>query len=192
MSTNSVLKNFNKKPVAERGSLETKFKNSRYNLLLVVAFTLINIVLLITDTDTFFLFSAYIPYGVIDLGMLVCGKYPAEFYQQNAIAETLDPSAFIGFIIIAAIIVLLYLACWFFSKKVKTGWLVFALIIFAIDAIALIYVFGFESDNIVDIIFHVWVIVSLIMGISAGSKLKKLPPEEEETQEAFVNYTELE
>lgn len=192
MSTNSVLKNFNKKPVAERGSLETKFKNSRYNLLLVVAFTLVNIVLLITDTDTFFLFSAYIPYGVIDLGMLVCGKYPADFYQQNAIAETLDPSAFIGFIIIAAIIVLLYLACWFFSKKVKTGWLVFALIIFAIDTIALIYVFGFESDNIVDIIFHVWVIVSLIMGISAGSKLKKLPPEEEETQEAFVNYTELE
>lgn len=192
MSTNSVLKNFNKKPVHERSSLETKFKNSRYNLLLVVAFTLINLVLLISDTDTFFLFSAYIPYGIVDIGMLMCGKYPAKFYQQNAIAETLDPSAFIGFIIIAAIIVLLYLACWFFSRKVKTGWLVFALIIFIIDTIALVFIFGFESDNIVDIIFHVWVIASLIMGISAGSKLKKLPPEEEEEQEAFVDCAELE
>lgn len=192
MSTNSVLNNFNKKPVHERNSLETKFKNSRYNLLLVVAFTLINLVLLITDTDTFFLFSAYIPYGIVDLGMLVCGKYPAEFYQQNAIAETLDPSAFVGFVIVAAIIVLLYLACWFFSKKVKTGWLVFALIIFIIDTVALVFIFGFESDNIVDIIFHIWVIASLIMGISAGSKLKKLPPEAEEVQETFVDCTELE
>lgn len=192
MSTNSVLKNFNKKPVHERNSLETKFKNSRYNLLLVVAFTLINLVLLITDTDTFFLFSAYIPYGIVDLGMLVCGKYPAEFYQQNAIAETLDPSAFVGFVIAAALIVLLYLACWFFSKKVKTGWLIFALIIFIIDTVALVFIFGFESDNIVDIIFHIWVIVSLVMGISAGSKLKKLPPEEEEVQDPFADYTDLE
>ena len=35
-----------------------------------------------------------------------------------------------------------------------------------------------------DIVFHAWVVISLIIGISSHYKLKKLPPEEiEETLE---------
>ena len=36
---------------------------------------------------------------------------------------------------------------------------------------------------LVDYLFHIWVIVSLFIGVSAGYKLKKLPSEEEEQPE---------
>ena len=40
-------------------------------------------------------------------------------------------------------------------------------------------VVGFYIDMIMDVIFHVWAIVSLALGISAYTKLIKLPEEEE-------------
>ena len=36
---------------------------------------------------------------------------------------------------------------------------------------------------LIDYLFHIWVIVSLFIGVSAGYKLKKLPSEEEELAE---------
>lgn len=44
---------------------------------------------------------------------------------------------------------------------------------------------GKKSSNLmlVDYLFHIWVIVSLFIGVSAGYKLKKLPSEEEEQPE---------
>ncbi len=40
-----------------------------------------------------------------------------------------------------------------------------------------------NRDMLVDYLFHIWVIVSLFIGVSAGYKLKKLPSEEEEQPE---------
>ena len=58
------------------------------------------------------------------------------------------------------------------------GWLIFALVIFVIDTLGMLAFLGFDLSNIVDMIFHAWVIVSLVMGIIAAAKLKKLPEEE--------------
>lgn len=135
--------------VSKSQQLEARYKGARGNLLAVVLFTLLNILLLISNSNTFFLFSAYIPYALIDLGMLFCGLYPVEYYGEYfPISETFGPSVF-AVVVIAAIPLIVYFLAWIFSKKNKVG----------------------------------WVIVSLSMGISAGSKLKKLPPEEE-TDEA--------
>lgn len=61
---------FKNNKTSERYTLENKYNTTRYNLLLVIGFTLINIVLLVTNSDRYFLFSAYIPYTVATLGMI--------------------------------------------------------------------------------------------------------------------------
>lgn len=171
MKTSNIL--------SDRQALETRYKNSRANLLLVVVFTVINIVLLIAQSDTYFLFSAYIPYALVALGMLLCGMYPSEYYGQDFLSmEFLSPSVFIIFAVIALIITILYLISWFFSKNNKAGWLIFALVIFAVDTVGMFAFVGFELDSVIDIVFHVWVIISLALGINACSKIKKMPADE--------------
>jgi len=162
----------------DRTVLETKFKNSRMNLLLVVIFTTINVVLLVTQSNSYFLFSAFVPYMIADLGMLLCGKYPAEYYGEDI--HTLGfygDTVFVMFIAITLIVTALYLLCWLCSKSNKTGWLIFALVLFAIDTVMMLVMTEIGVDSIIDIVFHVWVLVSLVTGIISGNKLKKLPIE---------------
>ncbi len=171
------------KNLSNRQILETRYKNSRSNLLLVIAFSVINLILLITQSNTYFLFSAYIPYALVNLGMILCGMYPAEYYGEDVIGF-LDSSVFAVCLAIAAIIITLYVISWIFSKNNKSGWLIFALVFFAIDTVGMFAFVGFQFDSIIDIAFHVWVIVSLAMGINASSKLKKLTEEEVTVPEA--------
>ncbi len=173
--------------------LETKYNNSRMNLLLVVAFTAINIVLLVTKSDTYFLFSAFIPYAMVTLGMMLCGMFPEEYYGEDlAGIEFLDSTVFAVFLGIAIVMVVLYLLSWIFSKKNRVGWLVFALVIFAVDTLGMFAVEGFALESIIDIVFHVWVIVSLAVGIRAGGQLKKLPAEETDVLEWETTVEEQE
>ena len=180
-------KNTNAAPVSERQLLQAKYAGSRSNLILVMVFTVINIVLLVTNSNSYFLFSAYIPYMFADMGMYLCGRYPVEFYEADAPItdyEFYPDSFFVFMLTIAAVILLVYLACWIFSRKEKYGWLVAALVLFGIDTAGLIYFLGMSVDNIIDLVFHAWVIISLISGISAALKLKKLPEEEIPAEEA--------
>lgn len=166
------------KPVAERGQLEAKYTNSRSNLLFVVLFSAINVFLLVTNSDKYFLFSAFIPYLIADLGMALCGRYPAEYYEgELSEYQFFDNSFFIISVVIAAVIIALHLLSWFLSKKPRVGWLIFSLAFFSVDTVLMLVVTGVSSDFIIDIVFHAWVIVSLISGIMAHFKLKKLPEE---------------
>ncbi len=169
--------NGNTKAMTERERLESKLGSARGNLLLVVAFTIINLILLVINSDTYFLFSAYIPFFIASMGMLICGKYPTEFYEDLGEMEFFGNGVFVGFVTVAVIITLLYLLAWFLSKNQKRGWLIFALVIFIIDTVCMFAVNGFAFESIIDIVFHVWVIVSLLGGISACKKIKLLPQE---------------
>ena len=171
---------------SDRQVLEARYNSARGNLLLVLAFTVINIILLITESDVYFLFSAYIPYATVTMGMILCGMFPEDFYTEDLQGmEFFGKSVFTVFLIIALIMTALYLISWIFSKKPRMGWLIFALIIFSIDTLGMFAFNGIASDSIIDIVFHIWVIVSLSLGIAACSKLKKLPIEE-----AYVPKTE--
>lgn len=170
--------------LSERETLTNKYMSARHNILLVVAFTLINIILLVTNSNTYFLFSAYIPYLIGDVAMALCGKYPAEYYTgELAGMEFLNDTAFAIMLAIAAVFLLLYLLSWILSKKPRVGWMIFALVFFVIDTAVMLLVAGVSADMIVDIVFHGWVIVSLFGGVSAYFKLKKLPEEPEEPAE---------
>ena len=161
-----------------RQVLESKFAGARHNILLVVVFTAINIFLLVTNSNTYFLFSAYIPYMCVDLGMLLCGMYPVEFYTgEFAAMEFLNNSFFAVTLVAACGILLLYLLSWILTKQHKVGWMIFSLVFFCIDTVLMLLLNGIAVEAIMDIVFHGWVIISLIGGISAYYKWKKLPDE---------------
>ena len=167
-----------------RALYEQKYRTSRMNLLLVVAFTAINLILLITNANSYFLFSAFVPYFIAGLGMMICGRFPEEYYEGMEELTFFDNSVFAVLLIIAFALTLLYLLAWFMSSKNRSGWLIFALVFFAIDTIAMIFIDGISLAGILDVAFHGWVIYYLVIGISAAKKLKELPPEEELTPEA--------
>lgn len=171
--------------LSPRQRLENKYNGARGNLLLVVAFTLINVILLVTNANTYFLFSAYVPYFLVDLGMFYCGKYPSEFYAEHyPDMPFVSSSLFYIIIAVAFVIILLYFISWLLIKKEKNGWLIFALVFFSFDTAIMFLFNGINSSMIMDILFHAWVIYSLAIGIDAYKKLKKLDMEEAEMQNA--------
>lgn len=183
----SGLSNKNKlAPVPTQGTLlENQYNGARHNLLLVVGFTVINLILLLTNSNTYFLFSAYVPYVFGDLAMYFCGKYPAEYYGGDmANLQFAGNGVFAVLIGLAVVFIALYLLCWIFSKKQRVGWVIAALVLFCVDTLALFFIGGISADLIMDYVFHIWVIVSLSRGVFAHYKLKKLPPEEETVSEA--------
>ena len=158
-------------------SLNQKYGSARFNLLLVVLFSAINLLLLVTKSSTYFLFSASIPYMLTDLGMFLCGMYPADYYTGELEGFQALPSVvFYVMLAISIVILLLYLVSYLLSKR-RVGWLIFSLVFFALDTVGMFLYFGIALDMIIDIAFHIWVIVILVQGIRAHYQLKNLPPE---------------
>ncbi len=160
-----------------RHQLEQKYTTSRLNLLLLMIFTTVNVVMLLTKSFTYFLFSASIPYFLVNLGMLVCGLYDPEYYIQEGLVgmEFVDSSFLVVMTVIAALILIAYLACFFFSKNMNGGWLIVALVLFGIDTLGMFALYDISADMLIDILFHIWVIYYLVLGISAWRKMKTVP-----------------
>lgn len=165
--------------LSPRKKYEQKYKSSRMNLLLVVIITAINLLLLVTNRDTYFLFSAFIPYFIAGLGMYVCGRFPDEYYADGISSMPfLHDSIFFIALAVSIALTLLYLLAWFLSNKNRVGWLIFALVFFSIDTLGMLLINGVSLDSIFDILFHAWVIYYLVIGIISHYKLKKLPAAE--------------
>ena len=164
---------FRNRNLSKRQRLEQKYNSARMNLALVVAFTLVNLVLLAVNADTYFLFSAYIPYLITSVGMLICGKYPAEFYEGMEDVVVFGNGVFAVLLVISVLLTLVYLVMWLLSGKGRVGWLIAAAVCFGIDTLGLIVLEGVYVDTIIDILFHAWVMYYLIAGIVAHYKLKK-------------------
>lgn len=167
--------------LSERQILTNKYNRARSNLLWVTIFTAINILMLTLNSGSYFLFSATIPYFLISFSMEYCGMFPTEWYEEvykNGVPyEFVDKSLFVGALVVSIIITVFFLLCFIFSKNLKSGWLISALILFSIDT-AFIFLFFNPLTRIVDIIFHAVVLITLAMGISAYNKIKALPAEE--------------
>jgi len=179
--------------VSQRQIYESKYTSSRMNLLLVVAFTVINMVLCLTNADMYFLFTASVPYILTGLGMFLCGKLPEDIYFEEEFngMEFLDTSFLWIMVAISFVIVALYLLGWIFSKNHKVGWLIFSLAFFCVDTVVMFLYYGFDVSMIIDIVFHAWVIYSLSVGIHAYFKLKKLPEETLEFETVAGNAGEF-
>ncbi len=173
----NLFGNFSNDPSMQRHMLASRYSAARSNILVMVIFSAFNLLMLATGAGTYFLFSASVPYIITDLSMFLCRMYPEEFYEGFEGMFFFDKSFFVITLIVSILILALYLLCWFFSKKNKVGWLIAALVMFGIDTLVMFGYYGFYLGIIVDIIFHIWVIVILAMGINAHYKLRKMPAE---------------
>lgn len=176
--------NRNVKQLAPRALYQSKFNSARYNLLLVVAMTAINVVLLMLGGSSYFLFSATVPYSLAIDGMYMTGRMPEEWYADwPASVPFLDSGYMTVMMVIAFAIILVYLACFFFSKNFKTGWMIAATVVFVLDTLYMVFIYGVGADSVMDILLHAWVLYYLISGSVYGLKLKKLPEDEPEPVE---------
>ena len=159
----------------EKQMHQSRFNAARTNLILVVAFSIFNIIALATNSGYYFLFSLSIPYLLTDIGMFFTGMYPDEFYTgEYAGMLFADKSLFWGMLIVSILILGIYTLLFFLSKK-NDKMLKVALVLFCVDTAVMLLNYGFSA--IVDLAFHVWVIVILAMGVKAAKKLKELADE---------------
>lgn len=140
---------------------ESTFAAARSNLLMVVAFTAVNLILTLVNADLYFLFSATVPQFILGIG------YAFESTTAIAVAAVI---AFLG----AGV----YLLCWWLSKKHR-GWMVVALILFALDTLASLGMLLLDGTMFIDLLFHVWVLYYLISGTVAMVKMKNQPEQPE-------------
>lgn len=161
-----------------RQTYEAKYNAARINLLLAVILTTVNIVFLLTRDFSYFLFSASIPYMLVDFGMVLCGKYPPEYYEgEIADMAFFGDGLLITLSVIAFLIVGVYLALWYFSRRHKNC-LTAALILFIIDTVLLLALLNPSLSGLLDLLFHGLVIYELTVGLRAANVLKNLPPED--------------
>jgi len=135
----------------------TVYNTARSNLLLVVAFTVVNLVLSLFNADMYFLFSATVPQFILSLGYA---------FENNTALAVCAVLAFIG----AGV----YLLCWLLCKKHR-GWMVVALVLFSLDTVAALLMLLADTSMIIDVAIHAWVLFYLITGTSAMVKMKKNP-----------------
>lgn len=141
-----------------------RYKSARADLLLVIIFTVINIVMLFSGSESMMLFSATVPYVAVLVG------YLANIEAGGALDWFVTGSLIFAFVILA-----MYLVCWFFSKK-RYGWLLAALVLFSLDTVATVFLY---LDNlgagVMDFLIHGIVIWYLAMGVKAGKQMKNMP-----------------
>lgn len=143
-----------KKPA--KSSLQL-YQTARGNLLLMLLLSALNIVLTACNVDLYFLFSDCLAFLLALTGRV--------FFDYTG------DGSYLAIGVAAAVLVLVpYLLCWIFSKK-RRGWMIAALVLFAVDtAVLLIDAFGAESFlyELPDLLFHIWVLVCLAIGVKHG------------------------
>lgn len=157
-------------PVDKQSALyqQNQIKTARNNLLVVVLFTVLNMVLLLIGSNRYFLFSATIPYYLIFFGYTF-DYFTLGTYTLTGMVMALVPLIGLGL-------------CWFMCKK-DNRWMTAAAVLFGIDTAAMAAMMlwaGDLSGSFLDIVFHGWVLVTLIAGIKAANRLKILEAQKTE------------
>ena len=170
-----MTNNYNNLPGSPSQNSLKSFNVARSNLLLVAALTIVNIILMISGSDMYFLFSASIPYIITSLAMYFCGMYPEEYYEGGyGSYEFMDKSLFAAALVISLAIIAVYFVLYFLLKKKKMIWLVITLVIFSVDTVVMFLYYGISVEILMDIIFHIYLIVSFSIGIYSLGKLKDI------------------
>lgn len=155
----------------ERVMLKRSIALASSNLMLFAILTVVNMVLIVANANIIFSFSA---------------ELPPILFVNAIIALNADGLAAVGvfLLIIAVISVGFIFLCSVMSKR-KVGWLIAALVYTVVDLLlaAAIYIPQLEYDTglfstvLFSVLFHAWMLYYVIKGISAYSKLKRLPAE---------------
>ena len=151
--------------MSEREKHLKSIQSGRVNTLLMLGLTVLNIVLTLIEADLNFPFSALLPQIAV--------SFAQESSYYFGAAET---AIWYG---IAVIPIALFLVSLLLSVK-RPGWLWLSLILFLLDTGVLAYlaILEFAVSDIIDLLFHAWVLFYLVRGVIAIYKLKEFPEEE--------------
>lgn len=160
-----------------RLAAEANYKKLTNNILLIVFLTAVNIVFLAVDNGSYYLFSAFIPYLCAQYALLFGGLLPPETYAELGfeISDVLDKPTMYVLFAVAAVCVLMYVVAYLFARKMKVGGMIFALVFFVLDTVAMVLLLDSMEDSILDLIIHIVVIIMLADGVYLYYKWKKTP-----------------
>lgn len=146
-----------------RAKYDAQYASARANLGAVVLLSLVNVVLMVLDAGVSFLFSAVMPQVAINYGWYLDAWLGGSTYAIIAYA-------------ISALWIGAFALCYYLSKK-HPGCMTAALVLFCLDCLVLVYwiYLGFMMEDVLDIVFHVWILYYLIRGVVAARKRKTLP-----------------
>ena len=171
-----------KRPTVDRNSPEYQenlIRTGRTALIGVVILTVLNLVLLLTDSDRYLLFSISVPYFLTVLGQIM---------DENLLSGSYTVTA----LVISVVVLALYIVCFVLSKK-RPGWLTAGLVLFCVDTAALVvFVFTLTDSPesfFMDFVFHVLIIVELAMAVKGNKKLKALREAAPVTPEGYKGTT---
>lgn len=142
----------------DRNELERKYNLSRINLIILVGLSVVNIITLVLN-DTYFFFSLAFPRNF---------QLVVSFLGNSGL---MDGSLYTKPILLLIMIlpIILFLLCYIFSNNLKYRALLWAIILFAIDCI-----FTLITFEVIDIIFHAYIMFILIVGYRSGRGIAKL------------------
>lgn len=176
---------------SELAKLLRRAQSARMDIIVVVLFTVVNIALLLFGSLTYFLFSVSLPYYLCYFMSLYTGRMPAEVYGSEWDNFQFLPDGFFwSAVVVSAVVLAMYAVCFFASQSKKKnedgsvtvsysmGWLIAALVLFSIDTLIyiamLVLLIGFQMSILIDLAIHIYIIVTLVMGVISAYKLKKL------------------
>ena len=165
-----------------RDNLQRNISRGRSSLLILLVMTLVNIGMILLDSDTYFVCSISIPYLLCYLGKL-------DFMMEMENYDFLIEFDFSACLAVSVVVLGAFFAIWMLSKK-RPGLLYAALILFIADTLMLLNFSLYAealAENAVDLLFHAWVLWELFQGARCGSKLEQLPEEAAVADAAPVN-----
>lgn len=145
---------------------EKLLKTARYNLLVAIVFTVMNLIGLLVGGGSYYLFSTTIAYYLTFFGY-VFDHYTLSTYTFTGLTMAVVPLA-------------AFMLCWFMSRK-DSRWLTGATVLFGVDTLALVLLIWWTEDfagALWDIVFHGWALYSLIRGVLAAQKLRRMQSED--------------
>lgn len=176
-------------PAVDKDSREYQLQQisgGRGTLLAILVLTLINLVMVVLDQGSYFLFSASVPYYLTMISKGIDNGFANGAWPENG------PMT-ITALVISAVILAVYLLCWLLSKK-RAGWLTAAMVLFLADTVALVLISFTVLDSplssLLDFLIHLWACWLLIRSFRAARKLKAMP-EEALPEEPVRNTPEL-
>lgn len=147
-------------------TLLRRMLSTRHSLLVVLIFTVVNLVMLMVGSQRYVLFSASIPYHLTAFGLNMDIRMGTEGIGMYTLIT-------LG---ISVAVLLLYLVCWLKSKRHPRS-MVAALVVFILDTLVLVILClsrDLVAKRIVDLVIHAWVILELLRFISANNQLNRM------------------
>ncbi len=143
---------------------KAKYSSARISILLIIILSVVNL-FSIVFADSYFLFSSY-------LTQLI-GLFGGVFYIETGILAYLIAGIALGIISLVP-----YLLCFIFSKN-KTGWMIAAEVLFALDSLLFLVdfvplVLSGDMSMLVDLVIRIYALGSIGYGIKCGLDMKKL------------------